>query len=85
MWFCCIVTQSRANFPHDVINVALGIDKEIRAPQFSDDIFAGNQLLSPPNQKDQELHGFLFKLYPAPTAAKLVTTQIELNGTQFKT
>ena len=49
-------------------------------PKRGDDIFARNQLLSPANQKNQELHGFLFKPDPAAAASKLVAAEIKLDS-----
>jgi len=78
-WFSGIVTQSPANFTDDVINVPLGVNEEIRMPQLGLDFLAGNQLLPSPDQENEELHGFLFKLYSAAIAAQFVATQVKLD------
>ena len=39
----------------------------------------GNQLLSPADEKNQQLHGFLFKSDGAAGTAKLIATEVELD------
>ena len=48
-------------------------------PKRGHDFFARNQLLSPADEKNQQLHGFLFKLDRATGTAKLVATEVELD------
>ena len=74
-----IVAQRRADFANDVVEVPFGIDKQVRAPEFFDDLFARNHLVAPANQKDQQLHGLFLKLYPAPKAPKFIAAKIEFH------
>src|SRR6478752_4010743 len=39
-WFSGIVTQSTPNFSHNIVEVPVGIDKQIRAPELPDDVLA---------------------------------------------
>jgi hypothetical protein len=48
-----IVTQSGANLSNNVVDVPVGVDKQVRAPDFFDDVFARHHLLSPPHQEYQ--------------------------------
>src|SRR4051812_1351099 len=46
-WPGRFVTESGPNLSNDVVDVALGVDEEIRTPKLFDDLLARNQLLSP--------------------------------------
>src|SRR5882724_9375435 len=74
-----IVAQGGANLPHNVVDVALGIDEQIRAPEFPDDILAGHHLVASSDQKNQQFHRLLFERDPLPCPAKLIAAQVQLD------
>lgn len=68
-WLARVVAQSRTNFADDVVDVAVGVNKKIRAPKPGHNVRARNQLISSADQKNQQLHGLLLELYPVAQAA----------------
>src|SRR6185312_823130 len=72
-----VIAQRCADFTNDVVEISFGIDKKARAPELFDDLFARNHLVTPAHQKNQQLHGVLFKLYATPKAPELIAAQIE--------
>src|SRR5882724_11105879 len=74
-----VIVQSSANFSHDIIDVCLGINKQIRTPKFGNNVFPRNQLLAPPHQENQQLHRLLFQLDTPPQPAKLIASKVEFN------
>jgi hypothetical protein len=74
-----VVTQSGADFSHNVIDVGLGIEEQIRTPQFAYDLLARNQLFSTAHQKNQQFHRLLFKFDSLALAAKLITPQVQFD------
>ena len=79
VWLRGVVAESGADFSHDVVDIGLGIDKKIRAPEFSHDVLAGNELIAPANEKNQQLHGLLLERNAPPEAAELVAPQVQFH------
>src|SRR4029077_8825113 len=79
-----IVTQSGADFSHNVVDVGLGIDKQIRTPQFADDLLARNQLFSAAHQKNQEFHRLLFEFDSLTLTTKLVAPQVQFDLAHYR-
>src|SRR5436190_4423381 len=77
--FSGVVTKSGADFSHNVVDVGLGIDEQIRAPQFADDLLARNHLVATAHQEYQQLHGLLFAFDSPSLAAELVTPQVQFD------
>src|SRR5882724_3473909 len=77
--FSGIVTQRSPKFPHDVVDVPLGVDEQIRAPKFLDDVLARHHSLSPPDQENQQFHGLFLELHGPSKTAQFVAPQVELN------
>src|SRR5882762_7182142 len=74
-----VVAQGGANLSHNVVDVALGIDEQVRAPEFPDDVLAGHHLVASSDQKNQQFHWLLFERDPLPCPAKLIAAQVQLD------
>jgi hypothetical protein len=79
VWLRGVVAESGTDFSHDVVDIGLGIDKKIGAPEFSDNVLAGNQLIAPANEKHQQLHGLLLEPNPPPEAPEFVAPQVQFH------
>src|SRR5580700_2791432 len=84
-WLICMITQSGADFPHDVVDVPLGIDEKIGVPKFGRYIPPHHQLLAPLDQEDQEFHGLFLELHPPAKTAKLIAAEVKLDIIQSRT
>src|SRR5579864_1719912 len=78
-WLGGVVAQRRPYFANDVVEVPFRIDKQVRAPEFFDNLFPRNHLLAPAYEEDQQLHGLFLKLYAAAKAPKLIAAKIEFH------
>jgi hypothetical protein len=74
-----VVAEGSAYLSHDIVDISLGIDKEVGAPEFCNNILARNKLISPAHQEDQQLHRFLLEFHGPSATADFVTTQVEFN------
>src|SRR5215467_5609681 len=81
--FSGVVTQSRADFSHNVVDIRLGVYEEVRVPESRGDIVARNQLIPPTDQENQKFHGLLLKLYAASAAAKLVAPEVQFHLSRY--
>src|SRR5207248_2444100 len=48
-----VVSQGRADFSDDVVEIALTVDKQIGTPKLPGDFFARDHLLAPADQEDE--------------------------------
>ena len=73
-----IVGKRRANFANNVVDTFFGVDEKSGAPEFCDNVFAGNELVAPVDEEDQQVHRFFFELDAMAGAAELIAPKIEL-------
>src|ERR1700739_169271 len=78
-WFVGAVAKSRANLPHDVVDVLFAVNEQIGAPEFLDDFFARHHLLAASGEQDEQLHRLFRQLDAAAGPAQFVTAQVELD------
>src|ERR1700704_5749833 len=74
-----VVAEGGANLAHNVVDIALGIDEQIRAPEFPDDILARHHLVASSDQKNQQFHRLLFERDPLPSPAQLIAAEVQLD------
>ena len=72
-----VVAEGGANFSDDVVDVLLGVDEEVGAPEAGDDVLTRNELVPAGDEENQQLHGLFFEADWAAALAKLVATEVE--------
>jgi hypothetical protein len=75
-----VVAESGTDFADDVVDVGLGVDEKLRAPQFGDDFFAGDELVAAAEEKNEQVHGLTLELDAMAVAAKLVAAEVEFDA-----
>jgi hypothetical protein len=80
-----MITQSGTDFPHDVVDVPLGIDEKIGVPKYGHDNLPRHQLLAPLDQEDQEFHGLFLELHLPAKAAEFIAAEVKLDIVESRT
>ena len=64
-----IVAKGLPEFSNGGVDAVLGLNENILAPEFFNDLFATNKVAVPTYQQDEQLHGNFFKLQHTAVAA----------------
>src|SRR5215469_13786244 len=72
-----IVAKHLPDFTDRSIDAVIGVNKNALAPNFCRNLFARDDLVSPSNQEEEDLHRDAFKLEHTPAPAQLIGLRIE--------
>jgi hypothetical protein len=73
-----IVAERLPDFADSGVDTVLGVEEDILAPDFFDDLVAADQLAIALHQKGEQVHGNLFELQDTITTSQLVAAAIQL-------
>src|SRR5207253_11207870 len=71
-----VIPYSVPDLADGSIYAMLGVNENVIAPQLFNDLVTADYLVLSANQKNQELHGYLFELENTTVSAQLVGTQV---------
>src|SRR5882724_757211 len=79
-WVFWVVAQGLPEFSDGGVDAMLGLNEDVLAPEFVDDLFACDEVAVPAGQQDQQLHGNFFEFQRPAVATQLIAAQIQLKS-----